>query len=74
MSIEPDFRELANRIAALRRDLHAHPELAFSETRTAEVVAAFLRNLGLEVFTGIAGTGVIATRACTRWGAPASTC
>ena len=60
MSIEPDFRELANRIAALRRDLHAHPELAFSETRTAEVVAAFLRNLGLEVFTGIAGTGVIA--------------
>lgn len=57
----PDFLpELANRIGALRRDLHAHPELAFEETRTAGVVAAYLKKLGLEVFEGIAKTGVVA--------------
>ncbi len=57
----PDFLpELANRIASLRRDLHAHPELAFEETRTAGVVAAHLKKLGLEVFEGIAKTGVVA--------------
>lgn len=52
--------ELANRIASLRRDLHAHPELAFEEMRTAGVVAAHLKGLGLEVFEGIAKTGVVA--------------
>lgn len=50
---------LASRIATLRRDLHAHPELAFNETRTAGVVAAYLKGLGLEVHEGIAKTGVI---------------
>lgn len=52
--------ELANRIGSLRRDLHAHPELAFEEMRTAGVVAAHLKKLGLEVFEGIAKTGVVA--------------
>lgn len=52
--------ELATRIATLRRDLHAHPELAFEETRTASVVAAHLKKLGLDVFEGIAKTGVVA--------------
>ena len=57
----PDFLpELAARIASIRRDLHAHPELAFEETRTAGVVAAHLKKLGLEVFEGIAKTGVVA--------------
>lgn len=51
---------LADRIAAVRRDLHAHPELAFAETRTAGIVAAHLKKLGLEVFEGIAKTGVVA--------------
>ncbi len=51
--------ELATRIATLRRDLHAHPELAFEETRTASVVAAHLKKLGIEVFEGIAKTGVV---------------
>lgn len=44
---------------ALRRDLHAHPELAFEEHRTADIVAARLRDLGLEPATGIGGTGVV---------------
>jgi amidohydrolase len=48
-------------LVALRRDLHAHPELAFEERRTAGVVAAALRLLGLEVREGIAGTGVVGT-------------
>jgi hippurate hydrolase len=45
----------------IRRDLHAHPETAFEEVRTAGIVAAFLRALGLEVHQGIAITGVVAT-------------
>jgi amidohydrolase len=47
-------------LVALRRDLHAHPELAFKEHRTAGIVAAALRELGLEVHEGIGGTGVVA--------------
>jgi len=44
-----------------RRDLHAHPELAFEEVRTAKIVADRLRALGLEVRTGVGRTGVLAT-------------
>ena len=51
---------LTPKIAAFRRDIHAHPELAFNEKRTAEKVAAFLDGLGLEVHRGIARTGVVA--------------
>lgn len=46
---------------AIRRDLHAHPELQFQEHRTAAIVARELRSYGLEVKTGIAGTGVVGT-------------
>jgi amidohydrolase len=47
------------RLIALRHDLHAHPELAFEEHRSSDVVAAFLQALGLEVHRGLAGTGVV---------------
>jgi amidohydrolase len=51
---------LDDAVIALRRDFHAHPELGFQETRTAEIVAARLRELGYdEVHTGIAKTGVV---------------
>lgn len=53
--------DLLPELVALRRDLHAHPELAFREERTAGIVAAELRRLGLEVHEGIAGTGVVGT-------------
>jgi amidohydrolase len=46
-------------VVAWRRDLHAHPELGFAETRTAGVVADHLRSLGLEVRTGVGRTGVV---------------
>ena len=42
-----------------RRDIHAHPEVGFQEHRTAEFVAAKLREFGLTVHTGIGGTGVV---------------
>ncbi len=59
MDIDELLRPILPRITAIRRDLHAHPELAFGEWRTAEVVAAHLQALGLEVHRGLAGTGVI---------------
>ena len=43
----------------IRRDLHAHPELAFCETRTADVVARELSALGFETHRGLAQTGVV---------------
>ena len=46
-------------VVAWRRDLHANPELGFSETRTAALVAEHLRALGLEVRTGVGRTGVV---------------
>jgi hippurate hydrolase len=45
-------------LIAIRRDFHAHPELAFRETRTADIVARALSSYGLEVHRGLAGTGV----------------
>jgi amidohydrolase len=47
------------RLVELRRDIHAHPELAFEETRTAGIVAAELARLGIAHRTGIGRTGVL---------------
>ncbi|KQQ93112.1 amidohydrolase [Leifsonia sp. Leaf325] len=47
----------------LYRDLHSHPELSFSEHRTAAIVAQRMHDTGLEVHTGIAQTGVVAVLA-----------
>ena len=46
-------------IAAVRRDIHAHPELSFEEQRTADVVAAKLTEWGIEVHRGMGRTGVV---------------
>ncbi|MDP1531427.1 M20 aminoacylase family protein [Rhodoferax sp.] len=46
-------------LAALRRDLHAHPELCFNEFRTADVVAAKLAEWGIPVHRGLGTTGVV---------------
>ncbi|MGE0801444.1 MAG: M20 aminoacylase family protein [Lautropia sp.] len=48
-------------IQAIRRDIHAHPELRFEEHRTAAIVAGKLRDWGYEVITGLGGTGVVGT-------------
>ncbi|MGQ9370973.1 M20 aminoacylase family protein [Azospirillum sp. ST 5-10] len=46
-------------MAAWRRDIHAHPEIAYEETRTAELVATTLESFGVAVHRGLAGTGVV---------------
>lgn len=44
----------------IRRDLHRHPELGMQEVRTSKIVADYLEKLGLDVKTGVGGTGVTA--------------
>jgi amidohydrolase len=46
-------------IQAIRRDLHAHPELRYEEHRTADIVAGKLAEWGIEVHRGLGGTGVV---------------
>ena len=46
-------------IAALRRELHAHPELCFEEVRTADLVAAKLTEWGIPIHRGMGTTGVV---------------
>ena len=45
----------------LRRDIHQHPELAFEEHRTADLVASKLESWGYTVHRGLGGTGVVGT-------------
>lgn len=51
---------LKDKLSALRRDFHRHPELGFQEYRTAQKVVETLHALGIECETGIAKTGVVA--------------
>ncbi len=46
-------------LTGIRRDIHAHPELAFEETRTASLVARELERYGVEVHAGMAKTGIV---------------
>ena len=46
-------------LVAIRRDLHAHPELCFKEVRTAQTVANLLTQWGLEIHQGLGTTGVV---------------
>jgi amidohydrolase len=56
--LEPIVARAAE-MAALRRDLHAHPELCFEEVRTADVVAAQLTAWGIPIHRGLGTTGVV---------------
>ena len=51
--------DFAEKLIALRRDLHRHPELGFQETRTKAKVAEYLRDLGLEVHEGVGVVGIL---------------
>jgi hippurate hydrolase len=46
-------------LVAIRRDLHAHPEVGFEEHRTSGIVADKLAQWGIEVHRGLGGTGVV---------------
>ena len=61
---------MQDEMVRLRRDFHRHPELGFQENRTAAVIAAYLRGLGMEVHEGIGKTGVVGV---LRGGAPGKT-
>ena len=53
------IRKLQQELTAIRRDIHAHPELAFEERRTSQMVAEKLAGWGIEVHRGLAKTGVV---------------
>lgn len=59
---EPEISEdIRQSMVAWRRDIHANPETAFEESRTANVVANALALMGIPVHRGLAGTGVVGT-------------
>jgi hippurate hydrolase len=53
------INSFADELTAIRRDLHAHPEIGFEEVRTAGVVADKLKSWGIEVHRGTGKTGVV---------------
>jgi hippurate hydrolase len=59
MPILPRIDAFADELTAIRRDLHAHPEIGFEEMRTSGIVAEKLAQWGVEVHRGIGGTGVV---------------
>jgi amidohydrolase len=59
LALRAEAEGLKAEAVAVRRDLHAHPELGFQETRTAGIVADKLHGLGLEVQTEVGRTGVV---------------
>lgn len=58
---ENEIAGMKEELEAIFKDLHRHPELGFCEQRTAAFIADYLTKCGLEVRTGVAMTGVIAT-------------
>ncbi|HOT81807.1 MAG TPA: M20/M25/M40 family metallo-hydrolase, partial [Candidatus Defluviicoccus seviourii] len=61
MPVEDGIAALKPDMTDWRRYLHAHAETAFQERETAAFVAARLREFGIEVHEGLAGTGVVGT-------------
>ncbi len=57
--IEARAKQIEPKLIAWRRDVHQHPELGNVERRTSAMVADHLRKLGMQVQTGVAGTGVV---------------
>ena len=57
--IRPEVREIEDWLREVRRDFHRHPEPRFQETRTGTKVAGYLKGFGMQVQTGVGGTGVI---------------
>ncbi|MCP8896264.1 amidohydrolase [Shinella daejeonensis] len=61
MTIHENLRNAMTGMVAIRRDLHAHPELGLEEVRTSDLVARQLESYGYKVTRGLAKTGVVAT-------------
>jgi hippurate hydrolase len=63
-----DVKDIEADLISIRRDIHKHPETAFEEIRTAEIVAAKLQDWGIAIHRGLAKTGVVGTLKGTRPG------
>src|SRR5260221_5164593 len=61
MPIIPEVLDYLDELTEIRRDIHAHPELGFTEERTGNLVAKKLAEYGCEVHRGLAKTGAVAT-------------
>ncbi len=59
LPVLPELLAQSPAIAALRRDIHAHPELCFEEIRTSDLVAKQLEGWGIEVHRGLGKTGLV---------------
>src|SRR3984885_223163 len=59
-TIESSFETDYPRLDALYKDIHAHPELAFQEEKTAAKLAAEMRTIGFEVTEKVGKTGLVA--------------
>ena len=64
------IRRYQAELQSIRRDLHAHPELAFEEGRTSALVADKLAGWGVEVHRGLAKTGVVGVIKDARFDVP----
>jgi|CXWL01.1.fsa_nt_gi hippurate hydrolase len=53
------IRTFHSELTGIRQDIHAHPELGFTEQRTSDLVASRLESWGIEVHRGIAKTGLV---------------
>ncbi len=60
-NILPAIQDMAKEMVEVRHQIHAHPELAFEEHATSDMVAARLKEWGYDVHRGLAGTGVVGT-------------
>lgn len=60
-SLNEKIEEVYEEIVAIRRDLHAHPELSEQEIRTAKKISQYLREWGIPHKTAVAGCGVTAS-------------
>ena len=68
MNLLEPIIQFQQELKAIRRDIHAHPELSFEEVRTADVVARQLEAWGIPVERGLATTGVVGIVKGTRSG------
>jgi hippurate hydrolase len=64
MKVLDSLTKQASSIAAIRRDIHAHPELCFEEIRTADLVAQKLTEWGIPIHRGMGKTGVVGILKC----------
>jgi len=61
MKLVPEIVAMHKELTIWRHDIHAHPELAFEETRTADFVASQLKSYGIDVVREVGKTGVVGT-------------